>query len=77
VIVFVCIVEIQSRIIVLVCSERVSAKPIPTISHEELEDAGRTFHMFVYVLDSLVCSDDRFAEVIEHLLHFACPVLPA
>ena len=68
------IVEIQARIFLLLCSENVSARPIPTISRGG--DVGTTFQMFVHLLDSLVCSDDRFAEKVEHLLHFACSALP-
>jgi hypothetical protein len=71
------IVEIQLRIFLLLFSGMVSAKSLPTISYKEDRDPGMTFQMFVHLLNSLICSDDRFAEIIEHLVHFAYPVLPA
>ena len=67
------IVEIQLRISLLLWSEMVSAKPIPKVPHEK--DPGITFQMFVHPLNSLICSDNRFADEIEHLPHFAYPVL--
>jgi hypothetical protein len=66
------IVEIQLRILLLFFPEMVSANPVPMYG-----DPGTTFQMFVHLLNSLICSDDRFVDKIEHLLYFAYPVLPA
>jgi hypothetical protein len=66
------IVEIQLRISLLLCPRMVSAKPVPMHG-----DPGTTLQMFVHLLNSLICSDDRFADKIEHLLHSAYPVLTA